>query len=94
MSYGLYLLGNYTYSKCMSDQHTQADTNQQYRAEWLPEFGINGDYALCDTDATHLVHVAGSYNLPFGRGQAFWRQHEQGGRCIPGRMGRQLLLHA
>ncbi|MGB7136908.1 MAG: TonB-dependent receptor, partial [Acidobacteriaceae bacterium] len=68
---GLYLLANYTYSKCMSDQHTQADTNQQYRAEWLPNFGIKGDRALCDSDATHLVHVAGTYNLPFGRGQEF-----------------------
>ncbi|HEX4038462.1 MAG TPA: TonB-dependent receptor [Acidobacteriaceae bacterium] len=68
---GLYLLANYTYSKCMSDQHTQADTNQQYRAQWLPSFGIQGDYALCDSDATHLVHVAGTYNLPLGRGQAY-----------------------
>jgi len=72
MNYGLYLLANYTYSKCMSDQHTQADTNQQYRAQWLPNFGIKGDYALCDADATHLVHVAGSYNLPFGRGRALF----------------------
>lgn len=71
MRAGLYLLANYTYSKCMSNQHTQADTNQQYRAEWLPNFGINGDYALCDSDATHLVHVAGTYNLPFGRGQSY-----------------------
>lgn len=69
-SYGLYLLANYTYSKCMSDQHTQASQNQQYRAEWLPGFGIGRDYALCDSDATHLVHVAGTYNLPFGRGRA------------------------
>ena len=71
MSAGLYLLANYTYSRCMSNQHTQADTNQQYRAEWLPGFGIGRDYALCDSDATHLVHVAGSYNLPFGRGRQF-----------------------
>ena len=71
MSYGLYLLANYTWSKCMSDQHTQAGQNQQYRAEWLPGFGISRDYALCDTDATHLVHVAGSYDLPFGRGRTF-----------------------
>lgn len=72
MSGGLYLLGNYTFSKCMSNQHTQADTNQQYRAEWLPGFGIRPDYALCDSDATHLVHVAGTYNLPFGRGRAWF----------------------
>ena len=71
MSAGLYLLANYTWSKCMSDQHTQASQNQQYRAEWLPGFGIQRDYALCDTDAADVVHVAGTYNLPFGRGHMF-----------------------
>ena len=71
MNMGLYLLANYTWSKCMSDQHTQASQNQQYRAEWLPGFGIGRDYALCDSDATHIVHVAGTYNLPFGRGRMF-----------------------
>ena len=70
-SIGLYLLANYTWSKCMSDQHTQAEQNQAYRAEWLPGFGIAKDYALCDTDATNLVHVAGTYNLPFGRGRTW-----------------------
>lgn len=70
-SYGLYLLGNYTYSKCLSDQHTQANQNQQYRAEWLPGFGIGRDYALCDTDATHLTHLTGIYKLPFGTGRRF-----------------------
>jgi hypothetical protein len=69
MSIGLYLLANYTWSKCMSNQHTEAEQNQQYRAEWLPGFGIAPDYGLCDTDATDLVHIAGSYNLPFGRGR-------------------------
>ncbi|MGC1872111.1 MAG: TonB-dependent receptor [Acidobacteriaceae bacterium] len=71
MSFGLYLLGNYTWSKCMTDQHTQASQNQQYRAEWLPGFGIAKDYGLCDTDATNLVHVSGTYNLPFGHGRQF-----------------------
>ena len=42
--------------------------NAGYRAQWLPGFGIKGDYGLCDADATNLVHVAGTYNLPFGRG--------------------------
>ncbi len=68
---GLYLLGNYTWSKCMSDQHTQASQNQQYRAEWLPGFGIKRDYALCDSDVANIVHIAGTYDLPFGRGRAF-----------------------
>jgi Carboxypeptidase regulatory-like domain/TonB dependent receptor-like, beta-barrel len=71
MNAGLTLLGNYTYSKCMSDQHTQASQNSQYRAEWLPGFGIQKDYGLCDTDATHLIHLSGSYELPFGRGRQY-----------------------
>ena len=70
-SYGLFFLGNYTWSKCLTDQHTQASQNQQYRAQWLPGFGINRDYGLCDTDATNLVHLSGSYDLPFGHGRQF-----------------------
>ena len=71
LSYGLTLLANYTWSKCLTDQHTQAEQNQQYRAEWLPGFGISADYGLCDTDATNVVHLSGSWALPVGRGKAF-----------------------
>jgi hypothetical protein len=69
LNYGLTLLANYTWSKRMTDQHTQAGQNQQYRAQWLPGFGIAADYALCDTDATNVVHVSGSWLLPVGRGR-------------------------
>ena len=71
MNVGLTLLANYSYSKCMSNQHTQASQNQQYRAQWLPGFGIAGDYGLCDSDVTNVVHGSGSYALPFGRGRAY-----------------------
>ena len=71
LSYGLSLLANYTYSKCLSNQHTQASQNQQYRAQWLPNFGINRDYGACDTDAANLFHLSGSYQLPFGRGRQY-----------------------
>lgn len=71
MSNGLSVLANYTFSKCMSSQHTQASQNQQYRAEWLPGFGVNGDRALCDSDATNVAHASGSYALPFGRGRSY-----------------------
>jgi hypothetical protein len=68
---GLSLLANYTYSKCMTDQKTQATSNGTYRAEWLPGFGIDGDMGLCDVDAANVVHVSGSYQLPVGRGRSF-----------------------
>jgi hypothetical protein len=71
MSTGLTMLANYTFSKCLSDQHTQAEQNQQYRAEWLPGFGIGRDYGLCDSDAPNVVHISGTYKLPFGRGETF-----------------------
>jgi hypothetical protein len=73
MKYGLSLLSNYTFSRCMGDQHAAQNSqfNAGYRAQWLPNFGIKGDYGLCDTDATHLVHVAGTYELPIGRGHQF-----------------------
>ena len=72
LSAGLYLLTNYTWSKCMTDQRTQAGQYQGgYRAEWLPGFGVKGDYGLCDADATNIFHLSGSWNLPFGRGERF-----------------------
>jgi hypothetical protein len=71
LSSGLSMLANYTWSKCMSNQHTQAGQNQQYRAQWLPNFGIAADYALCDVDATHSLHVSGTYDLPFGHGRTW-----------------------
>jgi hypothetical protein len=66
-SFGLNLLADCTYSKCMTDQALYASAAQNYRAEWLPGFGTAGDYSLCDTDATHVVHIAGEYQLPIGR---------------------------
>jgi hypothetical protein len=73
IGYGLSLLANYTWSKCMGDQHApqNSEFNAGYRAQWLPGFGIKGDYGLCDADATDLWHAAATYNLPFGRGRQF-----------------------
>ena len=70
LSSGLSLLANYTYSRCLSDQYTIVTQTQGYRAEWLPGFGINADYGLCETDASNVVHLSGTFDLPFGRGRA------------------------
>jgi hypothetical protein len=85
MNFGLFLLGNYTWSKCFSDQHTQSsEFNDGYRAEWLPGYGIKGDYGLCDSDATNLYHLSGSYNLPFGRGREFGASMNKAADIIAG----------
>jgi hypothetical protein len=67
---GLQLLANYTWSKCMTDQQLNTgDFNSPpgFRAQWLPGFGIDPDYALCIADSTNVVHVSGIYQLPVGR---------------------------
>lgn len=71
--HGLNLQANYTYGKCMSDDEGKAGLDSTaYRAEWVPGFGIERDYALCTGDATNLLHVTGETVLPFGHGQHFF----------------------
>jgi len=71
LSHGLWVTANQTYSKCFSDQYTQDSALSGYRAQWLPGFGIKGDYALCGSDATNVFHLAGGYQLPLGHGRQF-----------------------
>ena len=73
LSIGLTILANYTFAKCLTDQRTISGASPGFRAEWLPGFGIAGDYGLCDSDTAQVTHVSGTYNLPFGRGAMFLR---------------------
>lgn len=69
---GLGILGNYTWSKCRSDSRDNLVNDiGGYRAPYLPGFGIQGDYALCDYDVRNIAHVSGTYQLPFGSGKHF-----------------------
>jgi hypothetical protein len=77
-AFGLNLLANYTYSKCLSDQNGNGsvignNSVSGYRAYWLAGFGASGDYAVCDADSAHVVHISGTYQLPVGRGAALLR---------------------
>jgi len=74
-SQGLSLLANYTYSKCRTDTYNLLglEAAAGYRAPDLPGFGVQGDYSLCGIHVPNVVHVSGSYQLPFGRGQRFGR---------------------
>ena len=72
LSIGLTVLGNYTFAKCLTNQRTISGSAPGFRAQWLPGFGINGDYGLCDSDTAQVTHISGSYALPFGRGGAYF----------------------
>jgi hypothetical protein len=71
LSRGLAVLANWTYSRCQQDQLGLGQGVSSYRAQWLPGFGPEGDYQVCDTDATDVIHLSGSYELPVGRGRQF-----------------------
>ncbi len=72
-AHGLQLLGNFTYSKCESDakDFLNGTSLTAYRAATLSNFGIQGDYSLCDFDVPKVLHVSGTYDLPIGKGRQF-----------------------
>jgi len=65
---GLTARGNYTFSQCRT-QGRQGLINNigGYRSVWL----LGPDWALCDSDAPHIVSLSVGYDLPFGQGQRF-----------------------
>ena len=73
LAQGLSLLANFTYSKCMTDgrDFLNATAIGSFRAATLPGFGISGDYGACDFDTPRVLHVSGTYDLPYGRGRMF-----------------------
>lgn len=66
---GLNVIANYTFARCMADDAGKSGLSSGFTAEWLPGIGISHDYSPCTSVATHLVHIAGGYALPFGRKQ-------------------------
>jgi hypothetical protein len=72
-NHGLTALANFTYANCMTNavDVLNATAINQYRAPYLPGFGIHRDFGLCDFDVQKVVHFSGGYQLPFGSGRAF-----------------------
>jgi hypothetical protein len=71
---GLSMLANFTWSKCRTDAtDVLNETALSYRAPLLPNFGIHGDYGLCDFDIPKVFHLSGIYELPVGHGRRFLR---------------------
>jgi hypothetical protein len=83
--FGLSVLANYTFSKCLTDQRSpQNSAAASYRAQWLAGFGIRGDYGLCDADSTHVTHLSGIYKLPIGRGMAVGKDMNRAVNAVVG----------
>ncbi|HLW79840.1 MAG TPA: TonB-dependent receptor, partial [Terriglobia bacterium] len=72
-SQGINFLANWTWSKCRTDNYNLLglEAAAGYRAPYLPGFGVQGDYSLCGIDVPNVVHLSGTYQLPFGKGHRF-----------------------
>lgn len=72
-SNGLSTLANFTWSKCRTDAVDVLNSTaiSGRGASLLPNFGIQGDYGLCDFDTPKVFHLSGVYELPVGRGRQF-----------------------
>jgi hypothetical protein len=71
---GLSVLGNFTWASCMNDAVDVLNPTAlgpSYRAPFLPNFGIHGDFGRCDFDINKVFHFSGMYELPFGHGRHF-----------------------
>ena len=74
VSHGLYVLADFTRSRCKEDlRNILNDQNPGglQRAPGLPGFGLKGDYSYCGEDSPRVLHVASTWELPFGRGRHF-----------------------
>jgi hypothetical protein len=73
VGHGLNVLANFTWSNCMSDgaDVLNGTALTGYRGAFLPGFGMRKDFGLCDFDINKVVHLSGTYELPFGQGRHF-----------------------
>jgi hypothetical protein len=75
VGHGLNVLGNFTLASCLTDA---VDVLNQtaltgYRAPFLPNFGMHGDFGRCDFDINKVFHFSGTYELPFGNDRRLLR---------------------
>ena len=71
-AHGLTLLTNFAYQKTLTDARDPLEgTTGNYRAPFLPNFGIEADQERADFDVRRIFHFSGTYDLPFGSGRTF-----------------------
>jgi hypothetical protein len=86
-SNGFAFLGTYTYSKVRSDAYDLLNgfsSAGSYRAPLVPGFGINHDYGLANFDVRNVVHLSGSYELPFGKGKRYMATDSKFANAVAG----------
>jgi hypothetical protein len=69
MSHGLQIMGNYTWSKVLSNSGVTGSQSELDRTLDFHQQSYNRTRA--DFDIHHTVHVTGVYQLPIGRGRSF-----------------------
>ncbi|MDX6497008.1 MAG: hypothetical protein QOG23_268 [Blastocatellia bacterium] len=70
LSNGLYFQANYTFSKTLS---TSPGTDQRRQEFELDANNPRLEYARAEYDQTHVFNFNSIYDLPFGRGRAFFK---------------------
>ena len=74
-SQGLDVLANFTWASCLTNAIDVLNPTalSNYRAPYLPGFGMRKDFGRCDFDISKVVHFSGIYELPFGKGRHFMK---------------------
>lgn len=84
-AHGLTLLANFAWQKTFSDARDPlSNTTGGYRAPFLPNFGIKADSELADFNVRRIVHLSGTYELPFGKGKLVASQAHGIGQAVIG----------
>jgi hypothetical protein len=70
---GVGFLVTYTFAKTLSDAGDllNGGSVSGYRAPWVPGFGPHFDWGQAAFDIRQVVHLSGSYELPFGKNKMF-----------------------
>jgi hypothetical protein len=70
---GVGFLFTYTFAKTLSDAGDllNGGSVSGYRAPFVPGYGPHFDWGQANFDIRHVVHLSGSYELPFGKGKKY-----------------------
>jgi hypothetical protein len=74
MTHGLYVLADFTQSRCKLDFRNILNDQNPGNGTFARAPGIlgtKGDWALCGDNSSSVLHVASTWELPFGHGRMF-----------------------